>query len=99
VGELLRCQGTTLRAFAKEVGCSHPFLSRVLRGERTLNEDDAARWASCLRLSEAEREHFLDLAALEQTPRRIRERITRYEAEKTPHSPGRSLRPPPDPTW
>lgn len=77
--DLLRQRGLTVRAFASQVGCSHPFVSRIMRGERFLKDEDAVQWATVLGLRGDAREHFLDLAALVQTPQRIRERLARYE--------------------
>jgi uncharacterized protein (TIGR02147 family) len=52
----------SLRAFAEDLGLSHGFLSRVLRGERHLSQEQAHAIGVRLGLPEDERLRFVDLA-------------------------------------
>lgn len=52
----------SLRSFAEDLGLSHGFLSRILRGERHLSQEQAHSIGLKLGLSEDERLRFVDLA-------------------------------------
>ncbi len=52
----------SLRAFAEDLELSHGFVSRVLRGERHLSQDQADAIGNKLGLAENERLRFVDLA-------------------------------------
>lgn len=77
---LLRERGVSMRQFAKEVGVAAPSISLMKKGRRPVPWDQAVYWADHLNLSKVERIRFLDLAALTQSPERIRQLVSQAEA-------------------
>ena len=77
---LLAARQLSIRACARQFGCSHPFLSRVLDGRRRPPIDELPRWLDGLEIRDPEqRDRLLLLAALEHCPPRIVEHIRLLE--------------------
>jgi len=85
--QLIARKGLSLREFARKAKTRQPALSEIKRGVRNPPLTSIERWADVLGLVGREREHFLDLAHLMQTPERIRKLIREVE-----RATGKSLR-------
>lgn len=84
---LIEQKGLTLREFARLAKTKQPAISEIRRGVRNPPLSNIGHWADVLGLTGKERENFLDLAHLMQTPERIRKLIR--DAERVT---GKSLR-------
>jgi transcriptional regulator with XRE-family HTH domain len=72
--------GLSARAFARLVGTTAPRISEMRRGKRLAPLKQMEKWASVLNISsKADRERFLDLAALTHAPHRIQELVIAAE--------------------
>lgn len=69
---LINARGLSLREFARLAKTKQPALSEIKRGVRPVPLARVERWADVLELAGDDRERFLDLAHLTQTPDRIR---------------------------
>ena len=84
---LIERKGLSLREFAGLARTKQPAISEIKRGVRNPPLSSISHWADVLGLVGKEREHFIDLAHLMQTPERIRKLIR--DAERVI---GKSLR-------
>lgn len=76
----LAARGWSGARFARRVGVSQSWLSKVLRGERRPPREGLRRWADALGLDETGRRTLLELAELAHAPEAVRERLASVEA-------------------
>jgi transcriptional regulator with XRE-family HTH domain len=67
----IKARGMSIRSFAAVSGIKHPMLHRIRQGKTSPPPDRLDQWAKVLGLVGAEREYFLDLAALASCPPRV----------------------------
>lgn len=74
-------RGMSLRDFAKRIRRSPAYVTLLRQGKRAPPEDHYVHmWADALSIDGDDREYLLDLAALERTPDRIRQKFQRLIA-------------------
>lgn len=77
--ELIHAAGMTVEQFAEEQGVYKSDLSAIRAGRRTVPEKHLNKWCKALGLTGAERERFLDLAAIDWSPERMRTLVQELE--------------------
>ncbi len=75
----LKRSGQSQGEFARRVGVTQPYINHVLRAKRAPPLDRLDLWASVLHLSDQERVYFLDAAAIDCAPPRVRRLIQALE--------------------
>jgi transcriptional regulator with XRE-family HTH domain len=75
LASLLDRREFSTRSFARAVKSSKSSISGITNGERTPPLDRLEKWCDVLALRGAERQHFLDLAALAHLPQEAQPRF------------------------
>lgn len=78
-----------MRAFAKRLGVTSSYVSKVLNGTRAVPYAKISKWALAMKLSASEQEEFRELALLALCPNEIsdlvdelRQQVRRLEAKR-----------------
>ena len=71
----------TMESFAKQVGLTKGFLSKVRNGKKPPPIDRLESWADALGLRGAARQEFIDLGNLAHAPEHVRTMVERLRGE------------------
>jgi len=80
---LIRARYGNPTRFAEAVGLSEPYVSRIIRGERTPPLERVPAWARALELNEEQAKALLFAAQLAHSPPEVREKFRALEAHIT----------------